>query len=175
MERDVVWLWITVVSIHQGGAESTAAANTANAVVSFIEIRQRDFETIHTFHKRFADEYKTYLAAHGPPMDELVRVELFNKRLNSYYQPYVKKVKNDEIFGIDPPQTLEANYIAASKYEAPIIGARGESKSAVFYTGHQHQEAELKQRNTKKDKEITKSTKPTTKQNSAKQGGKSRS
>ena len=41
MERDVVWLWTTVVNICQGGAESTAAANTASAVISFIEIKQQ--------------------------------------------------------------------------------------------------------------------------------------
>lgn len=160
LKRDVVWLWNVVLKLHRTGSESEAAANTANAVISFATVKQRKFESIHAFYKRFKEEYEAYSAAGGPEMTELVRVQLFNKALNEYYEAYTKKIKNDEIFNVASPQTLEANYIAASKYVAPEIGARRESTSAVFYTGDQRQLADskkpIKLKHDKSQKDTTK-------------------
>ena len=76
LKRDVVWLWNIVLKLHRTSSESEAAASTANAVISFVTVKQRNFETIHAFYKRFKEEYEAYLAASRPVITELVRIQL---------------------------------------------------------------------------------------------------
>jgi hypothetical protein len=91
------------------------------------------------YYKRFQEEYVAYVAAGGPELDEAVRVAIFNNGVGSTHAGYVASVRNDASRGIRVPQTLESNYMAASKFVTAESGRDGgaEGAAAVYYTGDQ--------------------------------------
>jgi hypothetical protein len=137
--RNAVWLWQTIQRVYHRGAEVSQDIDTANALARFTSIVKRKFESIHDFYKRFQEEYIAYVAAGGPELAESVRVAIFNNGIGSTHAGYVASVRNDASRGIRAPETLESNYIAASKFVTAESGKDGGAAgaAAVYYTGDQ--------------------------------------
>lgn len=139
--RDVVWLWLTIQRVYHRGAALSQDVDTANALASFTTSTKRRFESIHEYFKRFEEEYIAYCAAGGPELSESVRVAIFNNGIGSTHAGYVASVRNKAARGARVPETLEANYRAASNFVTGESGKEGGAAGAavIYYTGDQMQ------------------------------------